>query len=283
MNREEATKLSEQTIAELASALEQGRSEALTNYLSVMAKFHDYSFRNCLLIAMQKPDATYVAGFNRWKQLNRFVRKGEKGIAILAPLVYRKKADDSPKSEPEPTADEQNVATLRGFKVVHVFDVSQTEGDELPQFATLNGDPGEKLSQLEEFVQRHEITLKYEPLSGGALGVSRGGEIVIVPELSTAEKFSVLVHEFAHERLHHGERKKETSKTVRETEAEAVAFVVCKAIGLDPGTKSADYIQLYAGDKAVLMESLDYIQKTAAYILAGLDASHVEVVVAHAA
>jgi len=276
MNREEATKLSETTIAELALALEQGQSEAMTNYLTVMAKFHDYSFRNCLLIAMQKPDATHVAGFNRWKDLNRFVRKGEKGIAILAPLVYRKKPDDDNNDKP-------TEKVLRGFKVVHVFDISQTEGEELPGFASLAGDPGERLSQLEALIRRHGITLKYEPLPTSVLGLSRGGEIVVVPTLSPAETFSVLAHEFAHERLHQGERKKQVSKTVRETEAEAVAFVVCKAVGLDPGSRSADYIQLYAGDRELLMESLDFIQKTAAYILSELDVADDEQEVAHAA
>jgi hypothetical protein len=79
MNREEATKLSEQTISQLAESLEQGKSDAMVNYLAMLAKFHDYSFRNCLLIAIQRPDATHVAGFNRWKDLGRFVKKGEKG------------------------------------------------------------------------------------------------------------------------------------------------------------------------------------------------------------
>jgi hypothetical protein len=94
MNRDEALKQTEQGIDELIRALEQGRSERLLEFLAFQARFHCYSFRNCLLIAMQKPNATYVAGFQRWKELGRFVRKGEKGIMILAPLVRRRKAED---------------------------------------------------------------------------------------------------------------------------------------------------------------------------------------------
>lgn len=271
MNRDEATKLSEQTIEQLAQALEQGKSEAMVNYLSTMAKFHDYSFRNCLLIAIQRPGATHVAGFNRWKELGRFVKKGEKGIAILAPLVYRKKQKDG-----EPAGDNDDARVLRGFKVVHVFDVTQTEGAELPEFAAPDGDPGEKLGQLEALVRSLDIVLKYDEVPYGAEGVSRGGEIAVRPDLSPAKTFSVLAHELAHELLHKGERKKATRRNVKELEAEAVAFVVCKAIGLDPGTSSSDYIQLYAGDKEMLMQSLDFIQKTASFILDGLDGAPVE-------
>lgn len=282
MNREEATKLSEDTIAKLALALEQGQSEAMTSYLSMLAKFHEYSFRNCLLIAIQRPDATYVAGFNRWKDLGRFVKKGEKGIAILAPLVYRTKQDEERRDE-LPADEPDNVRVLRGFKVVHVFDVSQTDGQELPGFAAPSGEPGEMLSKLEAIVSAQGIALKFEAIPFGADGVSRGGEITVRPDLAPAKTFSVLVHELAHELLHKGERKKEVGKSIKETEAEAVAFVVCQAIGLDPGTSSSDYIQLYHGDKDVLMQSLDYIQKTASFILSELYAFKVDEEVPHAA
>jgi antirestriction protein ArdC len=280
MNREEATQVSEETIDQLGRALEQGKSEVMVNYLTMVSKFHDYSFRNCLLIAIQRPDATHVAGFNRWKELRRFVKKGEKGIAILAPLVYRKKQDDS---DADDVAADEVELVLHGFKVVHVFDVSQTEGAELPEFASPNGDPGEKLSQLEQLVRRQGITLHYDVILFGADGMSRGGEITVRPDLTPAKTFAVLVHELAHELLHKGERKKEVGKTVKETEAEAVAFVVCKAIGLDPGSSSSDYIQLYAGDKEVLLQSLDYIQKTASFILTSLAGPPLTEEVPHAA
>src|SRR3990170_4838987 len=94
MNREEATKLADQSLAQLASAFEQGRSDTLIRYLETLSRFHHYSFGNCILIAIQRPDATHVAGFQRWKELGRYVKQGEHGIAILAPMVYRKRKDD---------------------------------------------------------------------------------------------------------------------------------------------------------------------------------------------
>src|SRR5262245_21701412 len=127
MNREQAMNCSDEALSQLAQALEQGKSEALVRYLDMMATFHRYSFRNCLLIAIQKPDATLVAGFNKWKELGRWVKKGEKGITIFAPLVYGRK---KPQDEPQEVADvdDEKVRLLRGFKAVHVFDVGQTEG-----------------------------------------------------------------------------------------------------------------------------------------------------------
>jgi hypothetical protein len=96
MDRDEALKTSDEALKELSSALQQGKSEKLLEYLGMMSRFHNYSFGNCILIAMQKPDATLVAGFGKWKEMNRFVKKGEKGIAILAPLVGKKKMDAEP-------------------------------------------------------------------------------------------------------------------------------------------------------------------------------------------
>jgi hypothetical protein len=261
-----ATKLAEQGIDQLAEALGQGRSDTLEAYLSVLAKFHRYSFQNSMLIALQCPNASHVAGFNAWKKLGRQVVKGAKGIAILAPCVYRSKDDEA--------SDGDKKAVVKGFKVVHVFDVSQTEGDELPQFAAIDGDPGELIGRLELVIGQHDIALSYDFIPSGALGVSEAESIVIRPDLSPAERFAVLVHEFAHGLLHKGERRQDTTKTVRETEAEAVSFVVCQAIGLDCSTRSADYIQLYRGTTETLAESLEYIQKTATHILASIEADN---------
>ena len=149
MNREEALKRSEEALDQLAQALEQGKSDTLVRYLETLSRFHQYSFGNTLLIAIQRPDATHVAGYQRWKQLGRFVKQGEHGIAILAPLVYKQAA-----KEADDQADQENheVKVLRGFKVVYVFDVSQTDGNELPQFAGISGEPGEQLKRLEALV-----------------------------------------------------------------------------------------------------------------------------------
>ena len=269
MKREEITKLIKQGVHELHQALAEGRSDRLQTYLDVMARFPRYSFNNCMLIALQDPDCTMVQGFRAWKKLGRQVKKGAKGIGIVAPLVSRKKED-------APATEEGDRNSIRGFKVVHVFDVRQTEGDELPQFATIAGDPGENVATLENVIRDEGIELEYDFLPSGAEGVSQKGKIIVRPDLQPAEKFSVLVHELSHEMLHAGkERRKETTKTIRETEAEAVAHVVCHALGMESIAHSADYIHLYQGNVDVLTESLDAIQKTAARILDAI-AAHSE-------
>lgn len=273
MNREEVQKRAEAALTELASQLEEGKSETLVQYLEMLARFHHYSFGNCMLIAMQRPDATHVAGFTRWKELGRYVKKGEHGIAILAPLVKRKKVEET---KDDGTEETKQARSLYGFKVVHIFDVTQTEGKELAEFAAISGEPGEKLGKLETVIREHGIVVEYADALGGALGLSEGGKIQVLEQLDPAEKFSVLAHEFGHELLHRGERRKETTKTVRETEAEAVAFVVCHASGLECSTRSSDYIQLYAGDTEVLQESLDHIQRVASTILSELETAMAE-------
>jgi hypothetical protein len=256
-------------LKDLAETLKQGKSEALIRYLDTMSQFHNYSFGNCVLIALQRPDASLVAGYHRWKELHRWVKKGEVGIAILAPLVARRKRDNEERDE-----NERSVGRTRavvGFRIVHVFDVSQTEGKELPEFASMKGDPGDYLARLESLVRNKGIELAYEESLGGALGRSQGGKITLVSTLSTTEAFTTLVHELAHELLHRGDRRESTSKTVRETEAEAVAYVVSKSIGLDPSTQSSDYIQLYSGDDALLLKSLELIRDVASGILVHLE------------
>jgi antirestriction protein ArdC len=200
-----------------------------------------------------------VAGFQAWRKLNRFVRKGETGIAIFAPIVVKKR------SEGEEIEDNQT--QLCGFRTAYVFDESQTDGEPLAPFATVKGDPMQFTARLEALIGERGIALEYTERIAPAKGMSSGGRIDVLPGLPSAEQFSVLVHELAHELIHKGERRKNTSQTVRETEAEAVAFVVCHAIGLDTNTAASDYISLYQGDQVTLAESLEVIQKTAAEIL----------------
>lgn len=269
MNREEAIQRSDDALKDLAEALKQGKSETLVRYLDTMSRFHKYSFGNCMLIALQRPDATLVAGFYRWRELHRWVRKGEAGIAILAPMVVGKKSKDD---EANDQRKRKEARTLLGFRVVYIFDVSQTEGKELPEFATMKGDPGENLARLEDIVRARGIALTYEEHLGGALGKSEGGKITLLSSLNKVEAFTTLTHELAHELLHRGDRRQETTKVIRETEAEAVAYVVAKSIGLDPSTQSSDYIQLYSGDEQLLLQSLELIRKVASDILAELDA-----------
>ncbi|MGH9771345.1 MAG: DUF1738 domain-containing protein, partial [Candidatus Acidiferrales bacterium] len=202
--------------------------------------------------------------------LGRHVRKGEKGIAILAPIVCKAKRDASEQQEEDASAVE-TVGRLAGFRTAYVFDISQTDGQDLAEFASVKGDPRENLQALKALVISHSITLDYDSAIAPAKGVSRGGRITLLPNEPAAEEFSTLVHELAHEKLHRTERRTETTKTIRETEAEAVAFVVCHAIGLDTNTAAADYIKLYNGDRATLSGSLHFIQSTAAQILAALN------------
>ena len=252
----------------LIEQLEAGRSDALTNYLTAMSRFHNYSFGNVLEIARQMPTATRVAGFWTWKNLGRSVKAGSKGIRILAPIVgVRRKKDE----EAEKDITKQNTRVLLGFRNAYVFDVSQTDGVDLPELHEVAGDPGENIDRLAAFLKAEGIQLVYNEKIAPALGMSYGGRIAILPGQSKAEEFSTLVHETAHELLHKAERRTATTKTVRETEAEAVAFVVGKAVGLVAGTASADYIQLYHGNASLLAESLEVIQQTASVILAALE------------
>ena len=216
-----------------------------------------------------KPDATRVAGFYAWHQLGRKVKKGEHGIRILAPMIgVRRKKDE----EAEKDIRTQNQAVLVGFRAAYVFDVSQTEGNPLPEFSErVSGNAGEYRDRLMDFVIEQGIELEFKESIAPALGMSYGGKIALLPGQSSAEEFSTLVHELAHEMLHKAERRTATTKTVRETEAEAVAFVVGKTIGLQTNRASADYIHLYHGNAALLAESLEVIQKTSAVILSALE------------
>jgi len=252
----------------LIGQLESGHSEALTSYLTAMSRFHAYSFGNVLEIARQMPSATRVAGFWTWKNMGRSVKAGQKGIRILAPIVgVRRKKDE------EATKDitKQNERVLLGFRNAYVFDVSQTEGIDLPELQHVTGDPGENIERLAVFLNSKGISVSYSENIAPALGMSYGGRIAILPGQSKAETFATLVHETAHELLHRSDRRTATTKTVRETEAEAVAFVVGKAVGLVNDNASASYIQLYHGNASLLAESLEVIQHTARVILAALE------------
>jgi hypothetical protein len=262
-------------VQNLIEQLEAGHSDALTAYLNAMSRFHNYSLGNILEIARQKPDATRVAGFWKWKELGRSVKKGEKGIRILAPIVGIKRKK---KEEAEKDLTKQNVPVLVGFRSAYVFDVSQTEGAELPAMREISGDVGDNRDRLIAFIERQGIELVFTERIAPALGMSYGGRIAILPGQSEAEEFSTIVHELAHEMLHKAERRTATTKTVRETEAEAIAFVIGKTVGLETGSASADYIQLYHGNASLLAESLEVIQQTSAVILAALEPSAAETI-----
>lgn len=265
MADEKVRKLAEEALNRLSADLEVGKSESLQNYLASMGRFHRYSWGNVLLISSQRPSATQVAGFHTWHNLDRSVKKGEKGIMILAPVLVRDK--DHPTASPQHASKSEEIFRLAGFRTAYVFDVSQTEGKPLPEFAKTTGDVKDYAEKLKASVASHGITVEYNASIAPAQGLSTGGRIQLMPGMAPAEEFSVLAHELAHEMLHHGKDTAMPSKLVRETQAEAVAFVVCRGVGLETNTAAADYIALYNGDKKTLAASLWVIQDTSAKIL----------------
>jgi len=260
--------LIKQAVDYLIEQLNEGHSDMLAAYLRTMARFHNYSFGNILQIARQRPTATHVAGFGKWKELGRFVKKGEKGIQILAPVTgYRRRKDEA-----EQETEAKPARILIGFRAVYVFDIEQTEGADLPEFGrAITGEVGGNRDRLIAFLDGQGIRLEFSENIAPALGVSYGGKIALLPGQSKAEEFTTLVHETAHELLHKAERRTMTTAVVRETEAEAVAFIVGQAVGLEMGTASSDYIQLYHGNASLLAESLEVVQRTASTILRALE------------
>jgi antirestriction protein ArdC len=265
MKTENIKKVTNQAIEQLTEALNAGHSEALSKYLAAMAKFRAYSFLNVLLILKACPNAKHVAGYKTWQSLGRQVRQGERGIMILAP-IFRKKTEST--SEATAKDDEGLVA---GYRAVYVWDEQQTTGRPLPEIGQVTGDPSAYLARLEQYTRKCGISLTYSDSIAPARGMAERGKITLLPGLSAAESFATLAHELAHADLHLSERRADTNKRLRETEAESVAYVVCSAIGLDPGTASRDYIGLYGGDAKLLMESLEYVQATASRILEGIE------------
>ena len=233
-----------------------------------MGRFHRYSWGNVLLIASQRPTATHVAGIYTWNKLGRIVNEGEKGIMILAPIL-RKGREESriPPNPGDSVAKKDDVFRLAGFRPAFVFDAEQTHGKPLPEFAKTTGDPKDFADKLKALVARQGISVEYDKSIAPAQGVSYGGKIRLIPDMSPAEEFSVLAHELAHEMVHHGKNETRLPKVVVETQAEAIAYVVSRGVGLETNSAAADYIALYNGDKKTLAQSLSVIQETSSRIL----------------
>jgi len=259
MTADALKKITTDALNTLAALLDEGHSDQLTALLKTMARFHTYSWHNVCLIASQYPTATRVAGFHTWRTLGRFVRKGEKGIAIMAPIIGRREAE--PNSE--------NARSIVGFRAAYVFDVEQTDGAPLPAPGEASGDPGANTAALKRAILDRGITIESVDDLAGALGTSSGGCIRLLNGLSPATEFTTLVHEYAHELLHHADDRP-ASRDTRELEAEAVAFVVGGAVGLNTADASRDYLHLYRGDREALAGSLTRIQRAASMILAAV-------------
>ena len=188
MKVEQAKQTVSKAIEELSQALERGHSETLRNYLGAIGRFHRYSLRNVMLIASQNPTATHVAGFHTWHKLGRFVKKGEKGILILAPIVRAKS-----KSVEQTETDESSTAV--GFRAAYVFDISQTDGQELPEIGNVNGDPREYRDRLGKFVTDRGILLEYSQDIAPARDTSCRRQDHAVAESNSAEEFATLTQE----------------------------------------------------------------------------------------
>jgi len=258
----------QQFVETLAQETDQAKtSEQMLAYLSFAAKFHRYSLHNSMLIFLQCPQATHVAGYQTWRQMGRQVRQGEKGIAILAPMLCKR--------DPTSLEDEPNETTILRFRTVYVFDVSQTEGDDLPDCSVLtHAECAEELVQaLLDFAQTQSIQVEEGQLPGETQGASYGGRIVLSRELAGADRFAVLVHELAHELLNHREHREEIDKKTRELEAETVAYVVCRHVGVS--STAPNYLALYGVAGEEITKRLQRLTQTIHTIIHALE-SHLD-------
>jgi antirestriction protein ArdC len=253
-----------EAVAEIVSGDEWKRM------LKVASKFHRYSFNNHLMIFLQRPDATVVAGFNRWKSLGRFVKKGERGIAIFAPCRYKTKVETD-------GGDEQTVQQIRGFRVVHVFDISQTEGDELPDLDAvrpklLDADAPEGIWDAlvaKAAAAGFEVIRNRRGNENGYCDFS-SKQIAVRPDVAPAQAVKTLIHELGHALLHSEELPR--SKEVAEVEVESVAYIVCDAVGLDSGDYSFAYLARWAdGSTDLLKETGEKVIACAKQILVNLE------------
>ncbi len=258
----------------LARAVDEVRaSETFKAYLDVQSRFHRYSWHNSMLIMSQRPDATRVAGFKAWQKLGRHVCKGERGIMIFAPRPYHREVE----------RDNGETETLDGvsFRPVHVFDVSQTDGQELPtvDVPTIDTADDDLLAKLTRVARERSITVEFAKLSGGLLGVSKGGSVEVDNGHATGQQAKTLAHELAHEALHKSKDARadmlEKTRSIAELEAESVAYVVCTHFGLDVEVRASRYIALWDGDSKALRASLERISKTARTLIDDVESDNV--------
>ena len=233
--------------------------------LEVSRRFHTYSLSNVLLITAQRPDATRVAGYTTWKKLGRQVRRGEHGIAILAPVTYRTAAGETEAAEPSEQGsmaegeDPNRARHLRAFRVAHVFDIAQTEGDDLPEVrpTTLEyAAPEEVFARLVELLHGDGYQLlraDCSPANGRTHFLSR--TVVVRADLPPAQALKTLAHELAHVRLHEAAEHRQGGRAVAEVEAESVAYLVCAAAGIESAAYSFPYVARWADGDVALVRS----------------------------
>ena len=286
-------------LKEITDRLEQGitelfDSERYREYLRVMSKFHNYSFNNTLLIAMQKPDASLVAGFSAWKNnFGRNVIKGQKGIKIIAPSPYKVKQEmkkiDPHTQQPiigkdgKPVTEEKEI-TIPAYKVVSVFDVSQTEGRELPDIAVneLTGDVERYRDFFAALEKTSPVPIGFEQIPGSSHGYYHleDKRIAIDEGMSEIQTLKTAIHEIAHAKLHdidlnapENEQQPHIDRRTREVEAESVAYTVCQHYGLDTSDYSFGYVAGWSSGRELseLKSSLETIRSAAAEIINSID------------
>ena len=285
-----------QRVQELTDKLEQGlqdlfNSDSYRNYLSTMSKFHNYSFNNTLLIAMQKPDATLVAGYKAWqKNFERHVNKGEKAIRILAPAPYKIK-EERDKIDPvtqellldkdgNPQKEEVEI-TIPAFRAVSVFDLSQTDGKPIPELTAK-----ELLSDVEgyqDMIRAVEaispVPIKLEEIAGDSKGYydREAKRIAVQENMSESQTLKTMIHEVAHSKLHSKEVEQDEQmrkdRNTKEVEAESVAYTVCQHFGVDTSDYSFGYIAGWSSgrDTKELRASMDTIRRTASELITGIE------------
>ena len=286
-------------LKEITERLEQGvkdifTSEMYTKYLLTMSKFHNYSFNNTLLIAMQRPDATLVAGYNAWKnKFNRYVKKGEKGIQIIAPAPVkereeREKIDKdtgltvlNESGEPEIEVVER---VIPRFRVTTVFDYAQTDGEPLPTLEVneLTARVKDYTLLKEAIEQVSPVPIRFGEIEGNAKGYYSHVEICVRADMGESQTIKTMIHEVAHAMLHDSDQMKqrgeEKDQLTKETEAESIAFTVCSALGIDTSDYSFPYVASWASGKELkeLKDSMDTIRLTAADFLEKLETAVAE-------
>ncbi len=251
-------------IDQLSKAIDLVRaSEEFTEWLNFQSVFHDYSWGNTWLIASQCPKATHVAGFNTWKKLGRHVCKGQSGIMIFAPMVFKK-------TDTKTGEDKIGI----NFRSVYVFDVSQTDGEPIPSIECMDIESrnDKLLTDLIAVSNSRGIDLQFKTIEDGAFGyATRNNEIVIDNTKSTGQQAKTLAHELAHIAIHFNKGiqadRGPLTRSIAELEAESVAYIVCRHFGHDTEIRSSKYIAIWNGDSKALKASLNLIANTAKSII----------------
>lgn len=251
---------------EIAKRLEEGvrdvfHSQKYMDYLKVMSQFHEYSLNNTLLIMMQRPSASIVAGYNAWKQMGRQVNRGEKGIRILAPSPYTLKVEQTQKNEKGEIIKDQKGNAVKeiveikkiAFRPVSVFDVEQTAGKELPQLTSALIGTSEKYRQIFTAISKvSDIPIVTESITGSQIkGYCTRDKIVLNESNSDLQNLKTLVHELAHHKLHFSPENELKSRQTKEVEAESIAYMVCQHFGIDTSEYSFGYIAGWSSGKDV--------------------------------